>query len=200
MLTVSLADYGVGNLHSLRKALEDCGAKVITVSDMNALMDAECIAFPGVGAFDKTMEGLIPFRDRIIERLDAGVPCIGICIGMQIMMKGSDEGTSPGVGFIDGRVVRMKAERVPHMGWNTVETDDPLMEGVGSRYFYFAHSYHGDVHEDNVVKGTTRYENISFPVLFRKKNFVGSQFHPEKSSVSGMQFLKNFITFAEESK
>ena len=198
MLSISLADYGVGNLHSLRKSLEICGAKVTVVSDMKDLLDAECIAFPGVGAFDKTMEKLLPYREQILDRLRNGTPCLGICIGAQIMMQGSEEGTSPGIGVMEGKVVKLKAERIPQMGWNIVDTDDPLFEGIENRYFYFAHSYHGEPTEKDVVKGTTEYEGVRFPTLFRKWNTVGCQFHPEKSSTSGMQFLRNFIRFAED--
>ncbi len=198
MLSISLADYGVGNLHSLRKSLEICGAKVTVVSDMKDLLDAECIAFPGVGAFDKTMEKLLPYREQILDRLRSGTPCLGICIGAQIMMQGSEEGTSPGIGVMEGKVVKLKAERIPQMGWNIVDTDDPLFEGIENRYFYFAHSYHGEPTEKDVVKGTTEYEGVRFPTLFRKWNTVGCQFHPEKSSTSGMKFLRNFISFAEE--
>ncbi len=198
MLSIKLADYGVGNLHSLKKALEICGAKVTVVSDMKELLDAECIAFPGVGAFDRTVEKLLPYRDDIARMLKDGTPCIGICIGAQIMFEGSDEGTSPGLGIMKGRVVRMKAQRVPHMGWNVVDTEDPIMDGVDNRYFYFANSYHADPAEKDVIKGTTGYEDIRFPTLFRKYNTVGSQFHPEKSSTSGLKVLKNFIRFAED--
>ena len=198
MLTISLADYGVGNLHSLKKSLENCGAKVIVVSDMKDLLDAECIAFPGVGAFDKTMEKLLPYREVIVEKLRSGTPCIGICIGAQILMQGSEEGESPGIGVIEGKVIKLKAKRIPHMGWNTVESDDPLFDGIENRHFYFAHSYHGNPSEKKVIKGTTEYEGARFPTMFRKWNVVGCQFHPEKSSKSGMRFLKNFIAFAED--
>ena len=198
MLSISLADYGVGNLHSLRKSLEICGAKVTVVSDMKDLLDAECIAFPGVGAFDKTMEKLLPYREQILDRLRSGTPCIGICIGAQIMMQGSEEGTSPGIGVMEGKVVKLKAERIPQMGWNIVDTEDELFNGIENRYFYFAHSYHGEPTEKDVVRGTTEYEGVRFPTLFRKWNTVGCQFHPEKSSTSGMQFLRNFIRFAED--
>ena len=198
MLSISLADYGVGNLHSLRKSLEICGAKVTVVSDMKDLLDAECIAFPGVGAFDKTMEKLLPYREQILDRLRSGTPCLGICIGAQIMMQGSEEGTSPGIGVMEGKVVKLKAERIPQMGWNIVDTEDELFNGIENRYFYFAHSYHGEPTEKDVVRGTTEYEGVRFPTLFRKWNTVGCQFHPEKSSTSGMQFLRNFIRFAED--
>lgn len=198
MLNISLADYGVGNLHSLKKSLENCGANVKVVTDMKELLDAECIAFPGVGAFDRTMDRLLPYREDILDRLKAGTPCIGICIGAQILMQGSEEGTSPGIGVIEGKVIRLRAERIPHMGWNTVESDDPMFDGLRSRHFYFAHSFHGNPTEGSVIKGTTEYEGVTFPSFFRKWNVVGCQFHPEKSSSTGMAFLKNFIGFAED--
>lgn len=197
MLNISLADYGVGNLHSLRKSLENCGAKVTVVTDMSKLADAECIAFPGVGAFDKTMERLLPVKDKIVSRLDDGIPCLGICIGTQILFEGSDEGTSPGLGFMSGRVRKLEAKTIPHMGWNSVSTNDPLFEGIDNRFFYYAHSYFCDAKERNMIVGTTEYEGTTIPTFFRKGNFVGTQFHPEKSSTSGMKFLTNFIEFAE---
>lgn len=197
MLTVSLADYGVGNLHSLRKALENCGAKVVTVTDMRDLLDAECIAFPGVGAFDRTMERLAPYRDGIRARLEDGIPALSICIGTQILLDRSEEGSSPGIGLIEGDVRRIPLENVPHMGWNTVEGDDPMFEDVPDRHFYFANSYHCDPVDRGCVVGTTEYCGYRFPTLIRKGNLVGSQFHPEKSSASGMAFLRNFIRFAE---
>jgi len=98
-LKVALADYGVGNLHSIRKALENCGAIVNVIEDMSLLTEAECIVLPGVGAFDKTMERLLPYKEDIVQRLNEGVPCLGICIGMQIMFQNSAEGEGPGLGI-----------------------------------------------------------------------------------------------------
>ncbi len=195
-LKVSLADYGVGNLHSIRKALENCGARVEVLTDMKGLLDAECVVFPGVGAFSRTMKKLVPYRDAIADRVRSGTPCLGICIGAQILFQGSEEGSIPGLGFISGKVVKLKGKRIPHMGWNTVETADEIFRGVISRHFYFAHSYYGEPTED-VVIGTTEYYS-RFPSLFRKANTYGTQFHPEKSSASGMKFLDNFVRFAEE--
>ena len=198
MLNISLADYRVGNLHSLKKSLENCGAKVTVVTDMKDLLDAECLAFPGVGAFDKTMEALLPYKEEICKKLESGVPGIGRCIGTQILTGGSEEGTSPGLGFIDGNTVRLKAKQVPHMGWNMVDTDDALMDGIENRHFYFAHSYYCEPNDASMIRGTTEYEGIRIPTMFRKKNFVGTQFHPEKSSTSGLKFISNFVRFAEE--
>jgi glutamine amidotransferase len=194
-LKVAIADYGVGNLHSIRKALENAGAAPTIVRDMRQLLDAPCLVLPGVGAFDKTLERLSPYREQIVESLANGTPCLGICIGAQILFDGSDEGTVPGLGFYSGRVVRLRAKRVPHMGWNSVVSADPLMRCVSAPYFYFAHSYYGSPAEAITV-GETDYFG-AFPSLFRKVNTYGTQFHPEKSSGSGMEFLRAFVEFAE---
>ncbi|MDW5563095.1 MAG: imidazole glycerol phosphate synthase subunit HisH [Methanomassiliicoccus sp.] len=192
---VAVADYGVGNLHSIRKALEIAGARPVIESNMHNLLDAEVIVFPGVGAFDSAMERLLPYRDIIVDRLEAGTPCLGICIGAQILFEESEEGSGPGLGFIKGRVIRLEAERVPHMGWNRVDSSDTSFDEVTSPYFYFAHSFHGSPEED-VTIATTDYFG-RFPSAFRKKNVLGVQFHPEKSSVSGATFLRNFVRFIE---
>jgi imidazole glycerol-phosphate synthase subunit HisH len=194
---VAIADYGVGNLHSIRKALENCGASPYIVEDMRELLEAECVVFPGVGAFDKTMERLQPIKSALVRRLEEGIPSLGICIGAQILFEASEEGRQPGLGFYRGKVVRLRAERVPHMGWNSVRTDDPILRGVGSPYFYFAHSYYGLPSEDIAIGDTDYYGQV--PTLFLKNRTYGTQFHPEKSSESGMRFLRNFVKFAEAS-
>jgi imidazole glycerol phosphate synthase, glutamine amidotransferase subunit len=196
-MLISLADYGVGNLHSIKKALENSGATVRVVKDMKELLNAECIVFPGVGAFDRPMEKIAPYKDEICSMLRTGTPALGICIGMHILFEGSEEGVSEGIGFMNGPVKKLRCERIPHMGWNSVDSDDPIMDGVESKAFYFAHSYHAEPSE-SVAVGTTSYENIMIDSLFRKGNTYGCQFHPEKSSSSGMTFLKNFIEHAED--
>jgi len=196
-LTVSLADYGVGNLHSINKALVNAGGDVRVVTDMGRLADSGCIVFPGVGAFDRTMERLAPHRDGIREALASGVPALGICIGMHILFDGSDEGAAGGLGLIPGRVRRLTAGQIPHMGWNSVETEDGMFDGVGDRHFYFAHSYFGDPEDRALVIGTAEHGGAEMPALFRKKNVYGCQFHPEKSGISGGRFIRNFIDFAK---
>jgi glutamine amidotransferase len=192
---VAVADYGVGNLHSIRKALELAGARSVIESNMHNLLNAEVIVFPGVGAFDSAMEKLLPFREVLLDRLNAGTPCLGICIGAQILFERSEEGAGPGLGFIKGGVVRLKAERVPHMGWNRVESEDRAFADVPSQYFYFAHSFHGSPDEEVSIASTDYFG--PFPSAFRKKNVLGVQFHPEKSDSSGAVFLKNFVRFIE---
>jgi imidazole glycerol-phosphate synthase subunit HisH len=197
-MRIVMADYGVGNLHSIKKALEKNGTAVTVVTDMNELLNAKCIVFPGVGAFDKTMEKLLPYKEKIRERLEAGVPALGICIGTQIMFESSEEGTSLGLGFLPGTVRKIKAKQVPHMGWNQVDTKDLLMDGIEDRYFYFAHSYYGDIKDRSMIAGTTEYEGFTFPSFFKKNNYYGTQFHPEKSGDSGLEFIGHFLEFAED--
>lgn len=197
-MKVTIADYGVGNLHSVRKAFEKNGAAVRIASDMRELQDSECIVFPGVGAFDPAMEKLLPYRECIRERLLSGVPALGICIGAQILFGSSEEGSSEGMDVFKGRIIRLSAERVPHMGWNTVMTSDPLMDGIEKRQFYFAHSYRGSADDPENVIGTTEYEGKEFHSFFRTANTYGTQFHPEKSSASGLALIRSFIDFAED--
>ena len=197
-MKVTMADYNVGNLHSLKKALELAGSEVEIVTDMSKLLDAECIIFPGVGAFDCTVSPLGQYTAAVKERLEAGVPCLGVCIGTHILFSGSDEGSLEGIGFFDGRVRKLRSRTVPHMGWNTVAGEDPIFEGIKDRHFYFAHSYYCDPVSQDCVKGRTEYEGFEFATLMRRKNVIATQFHPEKSAESGLAFLKNFVAFAEE--
>jgi glutamine amidotransferase len=192
---MAIADYGVGNLHSIRKALENCGAIPYIVEEMEELLEADCIVLPGVGAFDRTMERLQPVKKELVRRLEDGVPCLGICIGAQILFESSEEGKQPGLGFYQGKVIRLKAERVPHMGWNSVRTDDSIFQSIRSPFFYFAHSYYGMPSEDIAIGSTDYFGQV--PTLFLKSRTYGTQFHPEKSSESGMLFLRNFVRFAE---
>ena len=197
---MTIADYGVGNLHSVKKAFEKNGAVVRIASDMKDLLGSECIVFPGVGAFDSTMARLLPYREDLREHLLSGVPALGICIGMQILFGSSEEGSSEGVGAFSGRIVKLSAKRIPHMGWNNVATADVLMAGIERKEFYFAHSYMASADRKENIIGTTEYEGEKFPSFFRIANTYGTQFHPEKSSASGLALIKNFIGFAEETK
>ncbi len=196
-MKVLMADYGVGNIHSIKKALEIAGAEVEVTSDLTRLPGAQCVVLPGVGAFDAVMRNLAPVREELREKFAAGLPALTVCIGTHVMFSGSDEGDLEGISAYGGRVRLLKSKTVPHMGWNEVVTDDPIMEGIQERKFYFAHSYFCDA-DPAVVKGTTEYEGFTFPTLMRDRNVVSTQFHPEKSSAEGQTFLRNFVRFAED--
>lgn len=196
-MKVTVADYGVGNLYSISKGLETAGAKTEIVSDMTALLDADCIVFPGVGAFGAAMDALRPVLPRLRTRVAKGVPTLGICLGMQILFDRSEESGGEGLSVLSGEVKRLRARRVPQMGWNDVDwTEDEMFDGLpkGSQ-FYFANSYvcHPS---SNIGIATTEYGE-RFPSAVRDNAIVGVQFHPEKSGPPGLRLLSNFISMAE---
>ena len=199
LLKVTIVDYGIGNLHSIRKGLEKAGAKTEIVSDMGALESAECIVFPGVGAFGEAMNKLAPVRESIVRRLSEGLPALGICLGMQIFLDRSEESPQEGLGFVGGDVNKLDADRIPQMGWNDVTFDpsEPVFEGVKSgTQFYYANSYVCFPKEDIGIAETV-YGRTRFASGMRKKNAFGFQFHPEKSSIAGLKVLKNFVGIVE---
>ena len=141
-MRVSLFDYGTGNLHSLAKALERYGASVRIDADAGAVLDADAMVLPGVGAFGAAAARLDAARDDIVAALNEGFPCLGICLGMQLLFEHSEESPGRGLGFIGGRVRRLKAHRLPQMGWNDVDTsDDPIFAGTRPLLAYYANSF-----------------------------------------------------------
>ncbi|MGQ9586851.1 MAG: imidazole glycerol phosphate synthase subunit HisH [Thermoplasmata archaeon] len=195
-----IMDYGVGNLHSISKGLERAGAEVEIVADAGALLDAECIVFPGVGAFGAAMDALSPILTDLRRRIAEGVPTLGVCLGMQIMFERSEESPGPGLAVIKGEVKRVRKGRVPHMGWNDViDNGDVLFRGVPrGTQFYFANSYVCHPSEE-VAVAWTDYGG-SFPSAVRKGALCGVQFHPEKSGPAGLRMLSNFVALAEGSQ
>lgn len=198
-MKISIVDYGIGNLHSIRKALEKAGAKTELIADMSLIESSECIVFPGVGAFGEAMKKLEPVKKKIRKKLEGGVPALGICLGMQILLDESEESPQRGLGFVTGKVVKFDEDRIPQMGWNNVtfDSDEPVFEGVKSgTQFYYANSYVCFPAEDLTI-AETKYGRTKFPSGIRKKNVFGFQFHPEKSSTAGLRVLKNFVEIAE---
>lgn len=200
-MNVTVADLGVGNLHSLTKALIACGAKPTVETRPEAWLDADVLVLPGVGAFGAGAAALAPVREPLRQRLEAGTPCLGICLGLQLMFQGSEETpAAAGLGLLKGTVRRFPdalGVKVPHMGWTRIQgTADPLMEGIDpGQNFYFVHSYYPPS-EGNHVVATARH-GTEFPCILRKGATVGVQFHPEKSSDAGLQLLKNWVRLVE---
>ena len=192
---VMLLDYGVGNLHSLAKALELGGATVRITSHWHDALDADALVLPGVGAFTAAVEALPEDCTPIRAALADGLPCLGICLGMQLLFEGSDEGRGSGIGYIAGHVRRLNAPVVPHMGWNDVEvSEDPLFAGLGDGLpVYYAHSYRCDPADEASVIGWSGYGDTRFAAAVRRDRTWGVQFHPEKSSRPGLQLLANFL-------
>lgn len=200
---VAVVDYGVGNLDSVERALDECGARPTVTADAGEIERADAIVVPGVGAFARGMAGL---RSRgldevLTERARAqGVPLLGLCLGMQLLAAGSDESPGvPGLGWFDAAVRRLTSngdlERVPHVGWNElrIERDCHLLANIPSGTdFYFVHSYYVDCADEGDVIATTPY-CTGFPSVIGRGNVWGVQFHPEKSQRAGFRLLQNFL-------
>jgi glutamine amidotransferase len=200
---ITIVDYGVGNLGSIINMLKKVGARAKASSDPAELRQAEKLILPGVGAFDPGMRklnevGLVPLLNELV--LEKKVPVIGLCLGMQLMTKGSEEGTEAGLGWIDAKTIRFKFGsenahlKIPHMGWNTldIQRQHPLVADLGSESrFYFVHSYHIVCKDEADIVAYTDY-GYSLAAVINKDNIMGAQFHPEKSHKYGMQLLKNF--------
>jgi glutamine amidotransferase len=196
MTKISIVDYGVGNLHSIRRGIELAGADASVTSDRNEIEAADAIVLPGVGAFDDAMEGLKDKLEPIVDAVQGGKPLLGICLGMQLLLTRSEEGTAMGLNIIPGEVVRLpKGRKVPQMGWNSIEVrrEHPIIAGIApGSYVYFVHSYYTQPKDSSTILTTTDY-GIDFPSIVAKNSIVGVQFHPEKSSKVGLQMLKNFV-------
>ncbi len=193
-MNVTIFDHGAGNLHSLAKALERAGAVVRIESDPIAALDTPALVLPGVGAFGAAAERLAPGRDAMREALAGGLPCLGVCLGMQLLFDGSDEGDGRGLGLIPGRVRELRTQRRPHMGWNDVE---PVAGTTGASapalLAYFAHSFVCEPADTSCVGATTTHEHERFASAVRLYRTLGVQFHPEKSGSAGLALLAAWL-------
>lgn len=203
MNRVAIVDYGLCNLDSIARAVEECGGRPCVTDDPGDLADADSIILPGVGSYAAAMANLRNnhLDAAMTERVQGdGVPFLGICLGMQLMAhKGSEGQGADGLGWIDGEARRLEpatpGERVPHVGWNEVEPVagaalfDGIIPGVD---FYFVHSYHLDMADQGAIQGRTPYCH-SFVSAIGQDNIFGVQFHPEKSQKAGFRLLTNFL-------
>lgn len=198
-MTVSLISYGLGNLGSVANMLKRVGAEVRFVSTAAEVRASDRLLLPGIGTYDAGMH-LLEEREltsAIKDFAATGRPLLGICLGMQLLLDSSEEGTSAGLGLIRGKSVRFRESdgaRVPHMGWNLVKPvrEDPLVADLPDESrFYFVHSYHVVPEDENDVLGITRY-GVAFASMLRAGNVMGAQYHPEKSHDFGKRVLRNF--------
>lgn len=206
---IAIINYEAGNLTSVQRALTYLGQKSVITADSSAVMEADRIIFPGVGAAGKAMSDLkrLGLDRALLSSYEAGKPILGICIGMQIIMEWSEENDTRCLGFIKGDVRRFSEDlvdqrgnnlKVPHMGWNRVELKKthPLFEGVDPRSeFYFVHSYYPSPIEPSTVLGETDY-GIHFASALAARNLVAVQFHVEKSGKAGLRTLSNFCQWS----
>ncbi len=193
-MKVALFYYGTGNLHSLTKAFELAGAGVRLEDDVEAALNADALVLPGVGAFGQAAARLEPHAAALRYALQSGHPCLGVCLGMQLLFERSDEGTGSGLGVLSGRVRKLNAPRLPHMGWNQVQcADNGSLFGIDSMHAYFANSYVAVPADATTIVGWTSYGSERFPAAVRFANTWGVQFHPEKSGAAGIKLLRNFL-------
>ncbi len=207
MPDIAVIDYDMGNLHSACKGLEKAGATPLITDSAVALERADGIVLPGVGAFDPAMQHL---RSRQLEApikaaIASGKPFLGICLGLQILFDGSDEGQEPGLGVIPGRVRRFQSEpglTIPHMGWNPLQLTQPncpLWKDLPPNpWMYFVHSYYVDPIKVSVRAATITHGSQTVTAAIAQNQLMAVQFHPEKSSTAGLQVLANFVQLVNQ--
>jgi glutamine amidotransferase len=195
---IAIIDYGMGNLHSVSKAVERLGYAYKVTSDKHEILQADKAILPGVGAFGDAMGYLAEsgLRQTTLDYAASGKPMLGICLGMQLLFTQSEEhGSFNGLNLLQGKVVRFQGDyKVPHMGWNhlTFEQSSPLFQGIEEGHVYFVHSYHALPENVSDLLATTDYFQPVAAIVGRD-NVYGMQFHPEKSGDIGMKLLGNFL-------
>ncbi len=208
MSKIAILDYGMGNLRSVQKALEKYGASVVLSSCPEEIKDMAALVVPGVGAFDDCVRNLK--RDNldrtITDFISSGRPFLGICLGLQILFEGSEEGGEKGLGIFKGKVLRFPPMlKVPHMGWNSLELTasgkkcEILKDIKDGEYFYFVHSYYVKPEDKSIIATTTDYD-VEFTSSVCSKNIFACQFHPEKSQNAGLKLIENFVKYTQKAR
>ena len=187
-------DYGVGNLLSLKCALEKVGLNAKISVSAQQLRKADAIALPGVGNFSAAATKLDAVKEQILDAVESGTPLLGICVGLQLFFQESEEGSGKGLKLFEGKTVRLPSSvKVPHMGWNTlrIAKQNQFFEGVDDEsYVYFVHSLYPVPVDKEIVTAETEY-GTTFASAIASKNVYGTQFHPEKSGDVGLKILEN---------
>ncbi len=207
---IAIVDYGMGNLRSVKKAFEQLGFSPTVTRNSEEILNSNALVLPGVGAFGDCMQNLEDFGlvEPIKSFIKGGKPFLGICLGLQLLFEESEESPDvKGLGILRGKVVRFprfdkERLKVPHMGWNQVDSERtlPILKGIpkGS-WFYFVHSYFPQPEDKRVIAGKTQY-GLEFTSAVDKDNIFACQFHPEKSSALGLRILENFALMSREKR
>jgi glutamine amidotransferase len=200
---IAIIDYGMGNLRSVQKALEAVGADAVVSSQPQAILDANSVVLPGVGAFKDCMDNLerLGLIEVVHKSIQSGKPFLGICLGLQLLFEESIEfGTVKGLGILPGKVMRFHLDdptlKVPHMGWNTLTLNkpSPLFDSMDAHpYYYFVHSYYVVPDNPDMISTTTQY-GVEFVSGIQHENIHAFQFHPEKSQKQGLAMLEKFAS------
>ena len=201
-MKIAIIDYGMGNIHSVSKAIELCGAKSIVTNKKTQLSSCDKIVLPGVGAFDDAITEMekLGLVSVIKEQAKNKKPILGICLGMQLLFESSEEAKNKkGLGLLKGQVIKFSAklgQKVPHMGWNNLEdvsASCPLLNRISAKeQVYFCHSYYPEPVDKDIIAATCGY-GVKFACVLAKDNIYGVQFHPEKSQAVGLKIIKNFV-------
>ncbi|MCR5755391.1 MAG: imidazole glycerol phosphate synthase subunit HisH [Acetatifactor sp.] len=203
---IAIIDYDAGNIKSVEKALQALGESVIVTRNARQILDADGVILPGVGAFGDAIEKLQKYElDKVIYQIvEKEIPLLGICLGLQLLFESSEE--SPGVkglGLLKGKIKRIPASaglKIPHIGWNNLSfpRDGRLFQGLsGNPFVYFVHSYYLEAEDEGIVTATTEY-GVTIHASVESGKIFACQFHPEKSSETGLKILKNFIELIHE--
>lgn len=207
MPKIAVVDYDMGNLHSVCKGLQQASAEVLITHSPSELVAADAIVLPGVGSFDPAVKQI---RDRDLERplqdiIASGKPFLGICLGLQILFDRSAEGQEPGLGIIPGTVHKFQPEpnlTIPQMGWNQLHLNQPncpLWENIDpAAWVYFVHSYYVEPNSASTQAATVTHGTQTVTAAIAQNNVMAVQFHPEKSSTTGLQILANFVRMARD--
>jgi glutamine amidotransferase len=217
--SIGIFDYGAGNLHSLLKAIETDGRTISVETDVRSALEADILILPGVGAFGSAVEAMHGAQGYVRDALAGGKPCLGICLGMQMLFDRSEEASklSVGIGLIPGQVTRLRTKKVPHMGWNEIQWDGGTADGGSGKSeagsakreanrgplavfscpalsaAYFANAYVCRPEDESSVLAWTTHQDARFASVVRSANTIGVQFHPEKSSAAGRSFVNGVI-------
>ena len=195
MVSVAIFDYGAGNIFSLKNSLEKVGATVSVITDFDKPNNFSGVFLPGVGNFDPAMVSISKSTTSFLDFVKE-TPVFGICLGMEMFFKQSQEGIEKGLNVIDGEVISLpNSLKVPHMGWNDLQIKEPgvILNGVkNGSWVYFVHSFRAKPDSESVITAESDY-GIKVPAVVEKDNFYGTQFHPEKSGDVGKIMLKNFL-------
>ncbi|HET9634805.1 MAG TPA: imidazole glycerol phosphate synthase subunit HisH [Gemmatimonadaceae bacterium] len=206
---IRIFDYGAGNLHSLVKAIAPGAREISVETDLRRAANGDLLVLPGVGAFGTAAAAMGNQQSWLADALAEGLPCLGICLGMQLLFDCSEESAGKGIGLIPGKVTRLRTSRVPHMGWNQIEwtasagpvecgvrangTDAKARPGIRLDTAYFANAYICEPEDDSPILAWATHEDTRFASVVRRANTVGVQFHPEKSSRAGGAFINALI-------